>query len=171
MACLPTTQDFFLVRDLRIVELTVEQCDRLERLMTDYLVAMAQYTDVPKDNTGQFRYPYLDHYWREPDRFPFILQSGEVDCGFALVRSILDPENGNCYYSMAEFFIAPEFRRHGLGKTAARNVMILHPGTWEVSVLKRNLPARAFWQALLTGLCPALTCEDTGAHYQYLLTV
>ena len=144
---------------------------RLKRLMVDYLQEMAMYTTVPTDPQGALTYPYLEHYWREPDRFPFIVRIDAADCGFALVRRTLDPADGQPEHSIAEFFIKPEYRRGGLGTQVATTLIRRFPGNWEVSVLKTNLPAQPFWRDLLDSLCPSLNCSETDEHYQYRLKV
>jgi predicted acetyltransferase len=176
MASLPTIQIFSPVTDLDVVTLTKQEAGRLNPMMADYLAYMSEFTEVSQDKDGQLIYPYLAHYWREPDRFAFILEADGQDCGFALVRKVLDPDTGHTYSSMAEFYIAPGHRHLGLGRAAAKIVMQRFPGPWEVSVLKNNLLARSFWPNVLDELCvkeiePKLLCTDVGTHFRYDLTV
>ena len=61
---------------------------------------------------GLFTYRYLDHYWTEPGRFPFIVRVSGKLAGFAFVRAI-----GENKHSIAEFFIMRKYRRRGAGQT------------------------------------------------------
>tara|TARA_R110002073_G_scaffold14926_6_gene59958 strand:- start:2718 stop:3197 length:480 start_codon:yes stop_codon:yes gene_type:complete len=157
--------------ELRFTQVDTQESTRIRVLMPDYLVEMGNYVDVPTDVNGNMVYPYLEHYWQAPDRLPFVLISDEVDCGFALVRSMINPDNGASYHSLAEFFVIPSFRRRGFGALAADMILKSLGGQWEVSVLKTNLPAQKFWARTLTVLCPDLTCTDTGDSHSYRLHV
>lgn len=52
-------------------------------------------------------------------------------------------------YELMDFYIAPKYRRQGLGRQAARLAFDLHRGAWVLYQLERNAPARAFWQRLV----------------------
>jgi predicted acetyltransferase len=49
-------------------------------------------------------------------------------------------------YELMDFYIAPKYRRRGVGARAARLAFDLHRGAWVVYQLERNLAARTFWQ-------------------------
>jgi predicted acetyltransferase len=92
---------------------------------------------------GVYQYPWFDLYWREEGaRWPFWMRRAEAMAALALVR--LDDADG-CYH-MAEFFVAPCFRRHGLGARFAADVMRSFEGSWKLDVVKRNDGAVAFWR-------------------------
>jgi predicted acetyltransferase len=97
------------------------------------------FDDAELDAHGRFGYPYLDHYWTEPDRHPFLIMSGEHVAGFTLVRAG-DP------HSIAEFLVLPKYRRGGIGTTAAREVFAMFPGRWDVHQIAGNDGATAFWR-------------------------
>lgn len=106
-------------------------------MLAVYLTELSAYGEVNPD------YPYFDAYWREPGvRWPYFLRDGEEVIGFALVRSLSETEAS---YSMAEFAILPFARGGGRGVEAARQVMLAHPGRWELTIFERNLPAQRFW--------------------------
>ncbi|MDQ1080717.1 GNAT family N-acetyltransferase [Pseudoroseomonas cervicalis] len=87
--------------------------------------------------------PWLDSYWAEAGRLPFLLCEGRAVAGFALVN------RWSCLglpldHAMAEFYVAPAHRRSGLGRWAARWLFAALPGQWEVAALPTALP---FWRA------------------------
>jgi predicted acetyltransferase len=88
---------------------------------------------------GRFGYAYLDHYWTEPGRHPYLILVGANIAGMALVRE--GPP-----HSMAEFLIMPKYRRAGVGTTAARDVLSRYPGRWEIHQVLGNEGAVAFWR-------------------------
>lgn len=97
---------------------------------------------------GRFEYTYLDNYWTEPGRYPFLFKVAGKLAGFALVR-VLSETNGVRTYAMAEFFILRKYRGKGLGRQAAESLFKMFPGRWRVSQEPNNLPARAFWHHVI----------------------
>ena len=105
-------------------------------------------TDV--GDTGLFGYKWLDHYWTEPSRHPFLLRVGERLAGFALVGNINDTMSDVKKHSMAEFFILRKYRCQGIGRKVATSLFDLFPGTWVVAQEKSNAPAQAFWRKVIS---------------------
>jgi predicted acetyltransferase len=96
----------------------------------------------PQDENGLYLYPYLDAYWREATRFPYLLLDGEKIAGFALVR------HTGFEWEMAEFYVKPAFRRRGLGLTCATLIMEQHPGVWHIGFNRANVAGRRLWTKL-----------------------
>jgi predicted acetyltransferase len=109
------------------------------------------------DEAGRFAYPYLDFYWRDPDRYPFLIRYAGQLAGFALVRQESDPDSGLRITEMAEFFVLRPLRRLGVGKLAACQLWEQFPGHWRVEVVARNSAGHRFWQAVVS--------EHTGGHF------
>jgi predicted acetyltransferase len=90
-------------------------------------------------------YPRLGLYWEDRNRLPYLIRVGGDDAGFALVRHHADTG----FHEMAEFYVAPEHRRQGIGRAAARALLDRHPGWWHLQVLDDNAPAQAFWRDVM----------------------
>ena len=89
-------------------------------------------------------YPYLDAYWTEPDRTPFVIRVDGKLAGFALLNK--HSHIGRALdHNMAEFFIARPFRRKGAARNAVHQLLAMHPGAWEVAIGSYNKPAQKFW--------------------------
>lgn len=112
---------------------------------------------------GLLVYPYLALYWVEAGRFPYLIRADDRLAGFALVRWL--EEEGR--FEMAEFYVAHAFRRHGVGRAAARALFAAHPGGWALSVLPANRRALAFWTALLPADAQP-TLVDEPPHWPHL---
>lgn len=97
---------------------------------------------------GLFDYPYLDHYWTEPGRFPFLVRVAGKLAGFVLVRA-LEATGDEPMWEMAEFFILRKYRRQGIGRIVAHQVFARFAGKWRVMQEKGNLPAQAFWRRVI----------------------
>ena len=131
---------------VKIIKAARSQQSLVDELMQDYLNELSAYESIAMDAGGRFQYPFLKHYWREPDRYPFLIVAGEQTVGFVLLRRDMNPENGSRFVEVAEFFVVPKWRRQKVGTIAAQLIWPLFPGPWCVSVLEKNLPAAKFWR-------------------------
>jgi predicted acetyltransferase len=109
----------------------------IQAMMAPYLTEL-----VPE---GPLHYPYLALYWQDRQRLPYLIRVNGDDAGFALVRE--HPEQR--FHEMAEFYVRPQYRRHRVGRHAARALFAGHPGWWHLQVLDDNAPAQAFWAAAI----------------------
>ena len=101
---------------------------------------------------GYFGYPYLDYYWVEPDRYPFIVIVDGKLAGFALINQhTYFPDS---QYSVAEFFILRKYRRRGIGRQAAVDIFDRFAGRWEISKLSTNVTALRFWSDVIKSYLP-----------------
>jgi predicted acetyltransferase len=124
----------------------------LKNLMQFYFYDFSEFIDAHPQSNGLFGdYPYLDNYWGEEERYPYLVELEGKLAGFALVRFVKTPEKS--YYSIAEFFILKKYRKTGLGKSVAHRMFDLHKGNWEVFQIEKNKPAQAFWRKVINEYC------------------
>ena len=116
--------------------------DVLRRLLEFYVYDYSEYMGWDVDAHGVFGYRYVDHYWTEADRHPFFIRVDGHLAGFGLVRS--GPP-----HDMAEFFVMRKYRRSGLGRRAASDVLARFPGSWTVRQRLSNPDATAFWRVAI----------------------
>ena len=131
---------------MRVDIIRVEFGDKavLRKLMELCQYDYSEFENSDVDEHGLFGYKYLDNYWTEDGRHPFIVRVGDKLAGFALVRVIEGTAN------MAEFFIMRRYRRSGIGKVVACRVFDMFPGKWRVEQMPGNLPAQAFWRKVIS---------------------
>ena len=121
----------------------------IRKLLQPYLTELSQFNDIspdPKNEKGEYVYPYLDSYWVEDNRYPYLLYCYGELAGFALVRKEVN------YYEIAEFYVLSEFRRKGLGMACATNIFRKHPGNWGIGFNKHNQASRKLWKKLVKKL-------------------
>jgi len=121
------------------VAVTLRRADRSEReevrrLLADYLHEFDGRTDP---------YPYLDAYWAEPARLPFLIEAGGAVVGLCLIRV----RDGG--WSIAEFYVVPGKRRAGVGREAvelvAGHARAAGAAHLEAKVHPANREALPFW--------------------------
>jgi predicted acetyltransferase len=135
----------------------------LRSLMELYLYDFSEFDLADIGPHGLYEYPYLDHYWTDPWRHPFLIRVEERLAGFVLVTRYnyltgeVDPAQGAAWV-IAEFFIMRRYRRQGVGEAVARQVFVRFPGPWQVAQIRENTPATAFWRKVIA--------RYTAGHYQ-----
>ena len=136
------------VMQVDIVKASLSDKPIIRNLMQLYLHDLTEYEPIPLDSHGLFNYNYLDHYWIEKERFPFIFKVEDQLAGFALINQHSN-SGKNIDYSIAEFFILKKYRLTGISKQAAVYLFDKFRGTWEIAVGKQNRPAQAFWRKII----------------------
>lgn len=127
---------------LEVVDATEHDRAVLRRLLELYRYDFSEFDDADVGPHGEFGYRYLDHYWTEGDRRPFLFKVDGAWAGFALVR-VGDP------HDMAEFFVLRKYRRTGVGRMAAAEVLSRFSGRWTVRQQLTNPNATRFWRAAI----------------------
>lgn len=139
-----------------------QERDIIFNLLQYYLHDFSEFEDDTTDERALYDYPYLDFYWSEPDRYPYLIRLNNNIAGFALVRTDMDPGNGETFMEMAEFFVLRLFRKQGVGNFAAIALWNQFPGPWHVSVLNSNKAAYPFWKNAIEQYVKDQYAEDSG---------
>lgn len=96
-------------------------------------------------NTGLFAMSkYVELYWKEENRHPYILKCNGVLAGFVLER--FNEENMN---EIAEFFVLNKYRKLGAGTFMAKEMFKRYKGKWEIRTLLKNNRAQEFWRKVV----------------------
>ena len=118
-----------------------EEKEKFKKYFFDYLRELSQFDpNVKFDRQGTPIYKWLDLYWEDDDRFPFMLLVGGQFAGLALIRE-LDTKN----YEVAEFYVVPEFRKDHNALDFATKVIKSFDGDFVFSTRFENQRAVRFW--------------------------
>ena len=136
--------------NIQIKKATIKQKPVLEKLMQLYLHDFSEYDNHDLNLDGLYEYKYLELYWTEEDRHPFLIYHENQIAGFALINShvILDENKGA--KAIAEFFVMRKYRRKGIGSFVAASLFDMFPGKWEVSQEKENKISHEFWVKVIS---------------------
>jgi predicted acetyltransferase len=121
----------------------------VENLMQLYLHDFSEFEDLQIQEDGQYAYEYLEQYWQNSNRYPFLFRADNQIAGFALLRYDVDFRSMQDRMEMIEFFVVRSFRRQGVGRAAAARLWDLFPGRWSLRVLTANTGGLAFWRATI----------------------
>lgn len=135
------------MNDIEITEAAISDKPTLRQLLGLYQYDFSEFEGTDVGPHGVYGYRYLDHYWTEPDRHPYLIRVGGQLAGFALVnrRAV----SGEDRWSLAEFFVMRKYRRRGIGGYAATYVFDLWPGKWEVAQVASHPGSSVFWRKVI----------------------
>ncbi len=96
---------------------------------------------------GKYRGFDPKKYFEEDDCKCYMIMVGKEVAGFILLNKVATSDYVD--WNIAEFFIIAKFQNQGIGTKAAKELWKEHPGSWEISVLPENIPAKTFWKKVL----------------------
>ena len=131
--------------DVEILQALPEQEPILANMLELYAHDFSEFLDLKLGADGRFGYAHLPLYWKESNRYPFLILANGHFAGFVFVRKGSEISNDPDVWDMAEFFIVRGSRRLGLGMKVAHEIWKKFPGKWEVRVIDRNQKAKHFW--------------------------
>ena len=154
----------------------LEPCQPKQRLALEAMFQLYTY-DFTENWVGQARgelgedgrfgpYPYLDSYWSEPSRYPYMIRADGHLAGFVLINDF-SHSGLPLDFAVAEFFVVRKHRRGGVGREAARAAIAPRPGQWELAVARANTGALPFWRAVAAelGEAPADEIDRDDEHW------
>lgn len=155
---------------VKVARASLAQKYWIREKLQSYLAELSRFGSIEKNSKGQYDYPYLDHYWRQPDRHPFIIYLDNEPVGFLLVREDRNPADGVYLTEIAELYILPAFRQHSVASSAVSEVLGYFPGNWRAAVFRANDVAYSFWRRLISALDPEFTLTlPTHAKNQHVI--
>ena len=134
--------------DIQLVEASIGDKSAVRNLMELYYHDLSEYSGKDVTDHGLFGYRYLDHYWTEPGRYPWLARVEGKLAGLALVRDV-EESGGGTVHVMSEFFVLRKFRRRGVGRRLACRLFDRFPGRWRVEQEAGNHPAQVFWRSVI----------------------
>lgn len=125
----------------------IEDKPVLRNMLQLYLYDFSEFGGWDLGVHGLYDYPYLDHYWTEPNRHPFLIRVDGHLAGFALVS--MTPSERGAEIGFSEFFVLRKYRRQGVGETVAHTLFARYPGSWAIEELETNVVAQRFWRKVI----------------------
>jgi predicted acetyltransferase len=121
----------------------------LRNLMELYLYDYSEFDGADPGPDGLYGYPYLDQYWMEKDRYPFLIRKDGKLAGVVLVTRYNYLSGELDHWVIAEFFIMRKYRSGGVGEFAAQQIFDRFPGDWQVGQINENVSATVFWRKVI----------------------
>ena len=132
-----------------ICEVQEKNKDIILNLMQLYTYELSFFEDDTTNfqllDNGLFKLSkYIELYWTQKERHPYILKCDGNLAGFVLERFNEDGMN-----EIAEFFVLNKYRKHGAGTFMANEMFKRYNGKWEIRTLLKNKKAQEFWRKVV----------------------
>ena len=132
-----------------LFEVQEKDKDIIFNLMQLYTYELSFYEDETThfelQENGLYRISkYINLYWLEKERHPYILKCDGKLAGFVLERYNENGEN-----EIAEFFVLNKYRKLGAGTFMANEMFKKYKGKWEIQTLLKNKQAQDFWRKVV----------------------
>ena len=142
--------------DVTVRPATTEDRPVVERLWLMFRHDLSGFMGVLPNPDGTFRSDWVGSAFTGSGWAPYLFVREERPVGFAFVRGIAGPTR-----VLNSFFVVSGARREGVGLTAVREVVVRHPGPWEIAFQYANEPAVRFWRRVATDLVGDAWSEET----------
>lgn len=117
------------------------------RMYMDYCQELEQYFANGEKMTRREQCLRADEYIH--DRYSRIILA-RPNIAFLIVTR----KGGDCHpmadYTIAQLYVKPDFRRHGIAGDLVRNFVNSHGGTYAYDIINNNKPEEAFWKKLIS---------------------
>lgn len=130
-------------KHLKVIKGEIADKFIFEKFLDQYLSELNNYRDIKIGAVNSTTYPFLDSYWLEPGRHPFLFFSKNKLAGFALIRDHQSTKSTSS--QVAEFYVVPRMRGTGVGQRAIITIFSQFPGAWELQIHAQNASAISFW--------------------------
>lgn len=135
--------------DFEIFEVSEKDKNIIFNLMQLYTYELSFFEDETTNfqllENGLFKLSkYIDLYWKQKERHPFILKCNDELAGFVLERFNEDEMN-----EISEFFVLNKYRKLGAGTFMANEMFKKYKGRWEIQTLLKNKRAQEFWRKVV----------------------
>jgi predicted acetyltransferase len=91
----------------------------------------------------------LARWFGDDGSYPLVIMKNDRPVGFAVVSKPVPLQRGRIDFRMAEFFVAANQRRLGIGREAVQLIFKRFAGRWEVTETQSNRNAIAFWRSVV----------------------
>ncbi len=148
-----------MLQEITIQPAKIDEKPIIGQMLELYLYDFSEFSGQELDEQGRYGYAYLDYYWTETGRYPFLARVNSHLAGFSLVREVF--EDGVSIYTVAEFFILRKYRSHNYGRKMAYDIFNRFKGKWCVETFANNEPAKVFWRKVISDYTDGHFAEQT----------
>lgn len=134
---------------LEIVKATINDRDTLMNLLEKYLYEFSQWDQMDVNENGLYGYEYLDCYFEEENRWPYLIMVDGKIAGLVLVNDYPEIPEARTDFCISEFFIMNKYRRQGYGREAVFQILDMHHGTWQLKRHPHNIASVHFWNKVI----------------------
>lgn len=158
---------------VELIQTGPEQAELIRNLYQFYAYESSDWEqeDVEQDGRFYIHEEHLARYWQEPQWSANLLLVDGYIAGFLLIeRSELPGINA---LELADLFILKRYRRKGIGRALATQVLTSGEADWLVRFYDQDEASQAFWRSVLDNLprpVQAIELDDEPQLLSFLVT-
>ncbi len=108
------------------------------------------------------------NWWIRDDCTRHVLRVDDAAAGFAVVSTDAAFLPGDVDADLVDFYVTGKFRRRGVGRAGANQVLDTVAGRWQLFTLAANTAAQAFWRSVLAERCgPAVQVAPDATEFRF----
>ena len=158
---------------LQLIATTAEQLPLIRNLYQFYAYESSDWEQEDVEGDGRFYIhdEHLARYWQDPQWSANLLLVDGYIAGFLLIEGSEIP--GMDALELADLFILKRYRRKGIGRAIATQVLCSGEANWLVRFYDQDEVSQAFWRTVLDNLprpVQTLELEDEPNLVSYLIT-
>lgn len=134
---------------VELIEATEKEKATLENLLEKYSYEFSQWVKIDVGEDGLYGYEWLDCYFTEENRHPYLIKVDGRLAGFVMVSDYPEVPEETTDFCLSEFFIMHKYRRHGVGRSAVFQVLDKHRGRWQLKCHPHNTASVFFWNKVI----------------------
>ena len=132
-----------------LIEVTKKEKAVLFNLFEKYSYEFSQWVKTDVDDNGLYNYEWLDYYFTEGNRYPYLIKIDDRLAGFVMISDYPEVPEETTDFCISEFFIMHKYRRSGYGRNAVFQVLDKHHGRWQLKCHPHNLASVYFWKSVI----------------------
>ncbi len=158
---------------VELIQTGPEQAELIRNLYQFYAYESSDWEqeDVEQDGRFYIHEEHLARYWQDPQWSANLLLVDGYIAGFLLIeRSELPGINA---LELADLFILKRYRRKGIGRALATQVLTSGEADWLVRFYDQDEASQAFWRSVLDSLprpVQAIELDDEPQLLSFLVT-
>lgn len=145
--------------DVRLSRLSASQRPVLENLFELYAHDFSEIVPLSLNERGRFDVA-LRARWFEDGGHTYLIHADEELAGFAIAERGSRIDDDPDVFDVAELFVVRGLRRHGVGLAAARALLSVWAGRWEIRVRANHTLALTFWQKVTHAQSERVSASD-----------
>ena len=152
-----------LIKEIKVIAVSLQDYPVIQNLGKFYEYDMSRYCQWHwEGEDGGYPSQHLINnfktYFEEESRKAYLIRVDKEIAGFALINKV--GTSSNIEWNMGEFFVLAKFQGKGFAAHVAKQIWLMSPGRWEVSVIPENLPALAFWRKTISAFTNGKYIEE-----------
>lgn len=134
---------------VELIEVSESEKSVLFNIFEKYFYEFSQWEKADVEDDGLYHYEWLDCYFTEENRFPYLIKVDGKLAGLVMVSDYPEVPDVPTDFCLSEFFVMHKYRRCGVGRKAVFQVLDKHHGKWQLKCHPHNIASVKFWNTVI----------------------